>query len=123
MGTHPIFESDFDCLTEWAGLEDPKRLKRQRVKKWALDPDHGEDLMINLIAGLKPASLTLASNAVLTNQQAICPSSRLLAERDDVTTYEEALEHCRAIPECSHYSLDLTGSRSTPSDKGRLVLC
>merc|ERR1712004_802900 len=20
MGTHPIFESDFDCLTEWAGM-------------------------------------------------------------------------------------------------------
>jgi len=23
MGTHPIFESDFDCLTEWiSGLEE-----------------------------------------------------------------------------------------------------
>jgi len=25
MGTHPIFESDFDCLTEW-------------LERWNLDP-------------------------------------------------------------------------------------
>jgi len=27
MGTHPIFESDFDCLTEWENMgsqEEPK---------------------------------------------------------------------------------------------------
>jgi len=27
MGTHPIFESDFDCLTEW-------RLHRDEVNKY-----------------------------------------------------------------------------------------
>merc|ERR1712131_465578 len=24
MGTHPIFESDFDCLTDWYGLINPE---------------------------------------------------------------------------------------------------
>jgi len=24
MGTHPIFESDFDCLTEYDGPSDPR---------------------------------------------------------------------------------------------------
>jgi len=27
MGTHPIFESDFDCLTEWRTLVGAKVLK------------------------------------------------------------------------------------------------
>jgi len=30
MGTHPIFESDFDCLTEWEEI----RLKEKRFCLW-----------------------------------------------------------------------------------------
>jgi len=28
MGTHPIFESDFDCLTECIGRNAPERIVR-----------------------------------------------------------------------------------------------
>merc|ERR1711953_58081 len=35
MGTHPIFESDFDCLTDMASMEvDIPDKKRFEVKKW-----------------------------------------------------------------------------------------
>merc|ERR1712131_356787 len=45
MGTHPIFESDFDCLTEWmvlrnkqieliVNLEQVEELKRKRTKSY-----------------------------------------------------------------------------------------
>merc|ERR1739838_504613 len=30
MGTHPIFESDFDCLTEWVGPDQDRDRKRRR---------------------------------------------------------------------------------------------
>jgi len=53
MGTHPIFESDFDCLTEWAvvdrvpvnvdvALEAVHHVRRSRRKKVdGRDLDHG----------------------------------------------------------------------------------
>merc|ERR1712031_143897 len=34
MGTHPIFESDFDCLTEWVAVEeDLNRDRRSRSRE------------------------------------------------------------------------------------------
>merc|ERR1712157_17958 len=39
MGTHPIFESDFDCLTEWQGVPDrdlgPEIGRRKKIEKEA----------------------------------------------------------------------------------------
>merc|ERR1712050_454252 len=32
MGTHPIFESDFDCLTEWRSTRKCLKVARQRTK-------------------------------------------------------------------------------------------
>jgi len=33
MGTHPIFESDFDCLTDFAYFELKRRRKGENKKK------------------------------------------------------------------------------------------
>lgn len=43
-------------------------------------------------------------------------------EFPDVESIDEAFHKCVATPGCSHFSLDFAGSRSTPSDKQRLVL-
>lgn len=75
------------------------------------------------VVGIKPSTLAVESMAVLTNQHAICPSSRLLAEIQNVTSIDEAFRKCKATPACSHYSFDLSGSRSTPADEQRLILC
>ena len=102
------------------------------------------DLAFELV-GIKPSSLAIANMAVLTNQICLCPSVRILvsvgwhmhqtfiqcsfrkpvdmqAELTDVTSIDEASKKCDNTPTCSHYSLDLVGSRSTPMDKQRLVL-
>lgn len=76
-----------------------------------------------LLVGIKPKSLAIPSAAVLTNQHAICSSRRILGEFPDVKSVDEAFHKCVATPGCSHFSLDFAGSRSTPSDKQRLVLC
>jgi len=34
MGTHPIFESDFDCLTDWAKVEVEKKYSIFCQKRW-----------------------------------------------------------------------------------------
>jgi len=32
MGTHPIFESDFDCLTEWICRNEEEKVEREKRK-------------------------------------------------------------------------------------------
>lgn len=75
------------------------------------------------VVGIKPFALAVAKAAVLTNQMALCPPERVLAEFKDVKSIDEASNKCESIPGCSHFSLDLAGSRSTPKDKQRLVVC
>ena len=94
------------------------------------------------VVGIKPFALAVAKAAVLTNQMALCPPERVVASIDliiicialdyasletqaefkDVKTIDEASNKCESIPGCSHFSLDLAGSRSTPKDKQRLVV-
>merc|ERR1711953_525930 len=52
MGTHPIFESDFDCLTDEmskselkAALEETERLRQTLVKRHASLTEREEDLL------------------------------------------------------------------------------
>merc|ERR1711990_829276 len=41
MGTHPIFESDFDCLTEWVDLDHVRARKNQKKKiEEEIEADH-----------------------------------------------------------------------------------
>merc|ERR1712007_154359 len=41
MGTHPIFESDFDCLTEKLGS---KKVKMSETEQWADDVEQGAEM-------------------------------------------------------------------------------
>jgi len=34
MGTHPIFESDFDCLTEWFSFLAQRVARISKNQKW-----------------------------------------------------------------------------------------
>merc|ERR1712113_157468 len=34
MGTHPIFESDFDCLTDNFGFQKPSSCQKERRQSW-----------------------------------------------------------------------------------------
>jgi len=76
-----------------------------------------------LLVGIKPKSLEIPSASVLTNQHAICPSRRILGEFPDVKSIDEAFHKCATTSGCSHFTVDFVGSRSTPTDKQRLVLC
>jgi len=33
MGTHPIFESDFDCLTVWVKIRKRKEKEQKRLRQ------------------------------------------------------------------------------------------
>jgi len=41
MGTHPIFESDFDCLTDFQRIKSDFVFRRAK-KIWELGPGEGE---------------------------------------------------------------------------------
>ena len=43
-------------------------------------------------------------------------------EFPDVESIDEAFQKCATTPGCSHFTFDFAGSRSTPTDKQRLVL-
>merc|ERR1712113_892338 len=46
MGTHPIFESDFDCLTEWVEIEaDPDHLNDEDLEI-AIGNDQGREIVV-----------------------------------------------------------------------------
>merc|ERR1712212_1405128 len=66
MGTHPIFESDFDCLTDKSNMGKPRGIRtarkmrnRRRVQRWA-DKDYKK---ANLGTALKANPFGGASHA------------------------------------------------------------
>lgn len=73
------------------------------------------------VVGVKPTSVALPNMAVLTNQQALCPNSRVLAEYEHVFSVDEARAKCENHA-CSHFTWFVEGSRSTPEDALRLRL-
>lgn len=72
---------------------------------------------------IKPRTLALADMAVLTNQQALCPGSRLLAETYGVTSVDEAQRLFNANPKCSHWTLLLNNFPGPKGFVSRLQLC
>ena len=63
------------------------------------------------VVGVKPASVALLNRAVLTNQQALCPSSRVRAEYERVASVDDAHAKCNADPGCSHFTWHPASSR------------
>ena len=57
---------------------------------------------------------------MLTNQEGVCTADRLLAVHDQVATLDDAHQICTQTPGCSHFTLNLVGSPSAPTDKLRL---
>lgn len=74
--------------------------------------------------GVKADTLQLGGGyATIANYSAFCPAANRLAEYDGVHSLGQAADICKADHRCTHFTLDVSGSRSTPLDRGRLSLC
>merc|ERR1711953_436928 len=82
MGTHPIFESDFDCLTEW--LEDSRRFGPS--KRTPRDRPSSRKRK-------EPTKKLLP--ALLSNSTASCARHRWAAQRRTRCTLSPNTRNCR----------------------------
>ncbi|CAK0857156.1 unnamed protein product [Prorocentrum cordatum] len=75
------------------------------------------------LTAVKPAALRMDRAAVLTNRFGACTPSETLVEYDGVKSLEDASSMCRATSGCTHFTLDVSGSRSAPATRSRVRLC
>uniref|UniRef100_A0A6T1K541 Uncharacterized protein n=1 Tax=Alexandrium monilatum TaxID=311494 RepID=A0A6T1K541_9DINO len=75
-----------------------------------------------LVYGIKPTALAIQDMAVLTNQHALCPASRLVAE-SDVDSLDVATAFCVGNADCSHFSFNLGSRPASPFKQLRARFC
>merc|ERR1712189_74799 len=72
MGTHPIFENDFDCLTEWPKPKSPRRkftITQKRVKKPAALDSVTDHVVEKEISGANVDSILKRSQKTEVQEQ------------------------------------------------------
>merc|ERR1712130_618830 len=86
MGTHPIFESDFDCLTESksVAMQISSRLRRERRSLWKSRPP-------TLLKMSRPRSRTKKAFRQISNGWSSLASSWKMAELFRTTTSRRSL--------------------------------
>merc|ERR1712130_354894 len=113
MGTHPIFESDFDCLTDISGVMNFSRLARassliRQSKRWkgdALDPLHDPSLMEGFATpDLSPNQIAPPDKQLMRRTRAHFKAinQMILRERRELKTFRiemEALGRVLALEE------------------------
>ena len=78
-------------------------------------------LRLREVTGLKPTAATLPDMAVLTNQQALCTSSSVIAEFEEITSLDAARKKCEELL-CSHFTWFVIGAPSFPGSRLQLQL-
>lgn len=73
--------------------------------------------------GVRPANIRIHGAQTLLNKFGRCSHSQLLSQVDHVRDVEEAWSYCQADPECTHFSLELTGAQEHPGSISRMHLC
>merc|ERR1711924_147073 len=73
--------------------------------------------------GVKPSALSIPGTATIANYAGMCPQANLLTEHAGVKDVDEASTLCKANPNCTHWWLDVSGSRSMPKTRQLLKLC
>jgi len=77
MGTHPIFESDFDCLTEKMTVTEQEVTQYDRqIRLWGLEAQNRLRSSKILLFGLKPLGAEICKNLVLAGigEISVCDS-------------------------------------------------
>jgi len=91
MGTHPIFESDFDCLTETVKMDYASRFD-QLVKVEPIDSNELEKLMLKLIEDTN------------RREHAKTVLSRVTAGTSQITARSQLSAYCKALAAISKSS-------------------
>merc|ERR1711990_1310504 len=89
MGTHPIFESDFDCLTEMESLP-VKKTKNRSVNRWQIETPRPRDPLPNPVGY---SNQRVASSEIQSGGSR-GPDQGLLDKRN----WDIALKNFKSIP-------------------------
>merc|ERR1711953_1377947 len=89
MGTHPIFESDFDCLTEMESLP-VKKTKNRSVSRWQIETPRPRDPLPNPVGY---SNQRVASSEIQSGGSR-GPDQGLLDKRN----WDIALKNFKSIP-------------------------
>merc|ERR1711868_72645 len=90
MGTHPIFESDFDCLTDMETL--PVKTTRQRsTNRWQIETPSPRDRELVAPVGYSNQRIALSQSQANQRQG---PDTALLEKRN----WDIALKNFKSIP-------------------------
>merc|ERR1712137_1401987 len=75
MGTHPIFESDFDCLTEWVAVEEDLDLEVESVNEVEIvkiDRDQGIGIeKIVIVIAIDEAAVVIVNEMIKDHLQKV----------------------------------------------------
>merc|ERR1711990_452021 len=99
MGTHPIFESDFDCLTEKMTVTEQEVTQYDRqIRLWGLEAQNRLRSSKILLFGLKPLGAEICKNLVLAgigeihvcDSEPLTEKTLLMTNGTDFKTISEA---------------------------------